>query len=457
MKKSIIRLNCFLSLGFGVIMGILFPVYAGFFVEYKSPRSQVIFTAGCLLAGILVGVCAFLINRGTVISLIRKVVKHVESLSGGDADLTRRIPIESHDELGELPRQFNSFIEEIRSLVDLTQGSMTQVKDTGDSLIHNMTETRQAVHSIEYVINNVGEKIQRQQADIAENRQAGELVSKTVLAAVTHVLELYNQMNQLTSQLLDQSEVMEQILLGIKSLAVNIKGDKRKNEIHLQGFGLHFMDQMEHLLNQDRESYGKLAEFISRIEDISHRTGVLAINASIEAAHSGKEGEGFKVIAQGIRILSNEAESLSTQIGTALRNSVKSMENSREELQEAKKNYALIFERVRENLDGVQEKTSDVKNQTDTLQGSYKQVHGMLKMIRSSLGELETSTRRSMDIIQTLEQSSLSIGKGMGEIDKEVENIAEMALKTSTQVERINRAIIDVDTKIMTFRTREEE
>lgn len=438
-------------------MGILFPVYAGFFVEYHSSKARIIFTAGCLLAGIMVGACAFFINRETVIRLIRRVVKDVESLSGGDADLTRRIPIESSDELGELPRQFNRFIEEIRIMVELTQESMILVKSTGESLIENMTETRNAVHSIENVIEKVEKKLQQQQGNIAENHQAGDILNKTVLAAVTHVLELYNQMNQLTSQFLNQSDIMEQILQGIGSLASSINGDAKKRGVSLQGFGLMFMEQMEHLLNQDSESYGKLTEFISRIEDISNRTGVLAINASIEAAHSGKEGEGFKVIAQGIRMLSNEAESLSTQIGTALRSSIKGMEESRVELEEAKEAYSQIFEKVQINLDSVQGKTSDVKNQTDALHDSYKQVSGMLKMIRDSLEELETSTRCSVGIMQTLEQSSTSISKGMEEIDQEMENIGERAQKTSNQVDCISRSINDVNVKIMTFRTREDD
>lgn len=117
MKKSIIRLNLILSLGFGILMGILFPVYAGFFVQYNSPNHQIIFTVGSLIAGILVGSCAFLINRGTIVKLIRRVSQDVESLSGGEADFTRRIPVESQDELGELPLQVNRFIEEIGSLL----------------------------------------------------------------------------------------------------------------------------------------------------------------------------------------------------------------------------------------------------------------------------------------------------------------------------------------------------
>ena len=48
---------------------------------------------------------------------------------------------------------------------------------------------------------------------------------------------------------------------------------------------------------------------VSDIQDISVKTGILAINASIEAAHAGKAGDGFRIIA-------NEVRNLSTQTGT---------------------------------------------------------------------------------------------------------------------------------------------
>lgn len=438
-------------------MGILFPVYAGFFVQFNSPNARIVFTAGCLIAGIMVGTCAFLINRGTVMKLIGRVVRDVESLSGGDADLTRRIPVESQDKLGELPIQFNQFIEEIRAMVEITQGSMKKMKEPGKGLIGNMKETRQAVQGIEDVISEVAKRLQSQKEHIRDNREAGELLNHTVLAAITHVLELFYQMDQMTSQLLEQSGAMDNIQQGIAALAVSFKGDSTGKTNHLQGMSRLFMEQMDRMLNQDKDSYDHLMDFIRRIEDISHRTGVLAINASIEAAHSGKEGEGFKVIAQGIRILANEAESLSTQIGRTLRHSVHEVQTSHQELETARSSYKDLFVNVQEHLDAVQEETFAIKDQTENLQENYDLVKNMLQLIRDSLGGLESSTQRSLGIMKTLEQSSCDIGEYMGNIDKKIEGISVIAQKTSSQVELISRSIQDVDEKIMLFKTHEAQ
>ena len=46
-------------LSFGILMGFVFPVYARFFVEWK-PGMLGYFVAGCIAAGITVGVVSFL-------------------------------------------------------------------------------------------------------------------------------------------------------------------------------------------------------------------------------------------------------------------------------------------------------------------------------------------------------------------------------------------------------------
>ena len=57
-----------------------------------------------------------------------------------------------------------------------------------------------------------------------------------------------------------------------------------------------------------KEHTGEVKAMVSDIQDISIKTGILAINASIEAAHAGKAGDGFRIIA-------NEVRNLSTQPG----------------------------------------------------------------------------------------------------------------------------------------------
>jgi len=67
-----------------------------------------------------------------------------------------------------------------------------------------------------------------------------------------------------------------------------------------------------------RSSSQGIMSFTHAVENIASQTGVLAMNASIEAAHAGQFGKGFGVIAQEIRTLSGETTKTARKIAEML-------------------------------------------------------------------------------------------------------------------------------------------
>ena len=62
MKIGILKRLQFGMMVFGIAMGLIFPVYASFFVEFK-PGMQIWFTLGCIIAGIVVGGFSFMRSK----------------------------------------------------------------------------------------------------------------------------------------------------------------------------------------------------------------------------------------------------------------------------------------------------------------------------------------------------------------------------------------------------------
>jgi len=450
-SKSIIGLNFTLSLIFGLLMGILFPLYASFFVEYKSPVAKIVFIAGCLIAGILVGFGAYFITSKTILKVIRRVVQSIKALKGQKADLTLRVPVLSNDEIGELPVQFNAFLEGIRMRIGLTQENMVNIRAVSRLLIENMENTQRSVKDIGTVILEMENTLKNQIVQVGQNHEAGDRLNQTVLIAITHVLELFNQMNTLTSQLLEQSTSIDRILEGNQQLSQLIKSDQKFQ--CLEEISIRLLGQMDKGIKQNEESFTRLSEFVSSIENISNRTGILAINASIEAAHSGEKGEGFKVIAQEIRKLASEAEGLSSQIGSSIEHSLKETRLSGENLQEVRQEFSGIFSSLEKKILQLQGETSEIRNTTEEVQSSYTQVSELLNQIKVSLEELKQSTQFSSDVIEALEKSSEEIKKGMRNITEGAGAISHMAKKTGTQVEVISSSLNGIDKQIMSFHT----
>ncbi|HSV55638.1 MAG TPA: methyl-accepting chemotaxis protein [Magnetospirillaceae bacterium] len=59
-----------------------------------------------------------------------------------------------------------------------------------------------------------------------------------------------------------------------------------------------------------------VAGITGAIQDVSDRTGILAINASIEAARAGNVGRGFRIIANEVRTLAQQTGEFAKQIDT---------------------------------------------------------------------------------------------------------------------------------------------
>ena len=451
--KSIIRINYFLSLGFGILMGIIFPIYAGFFVSFNSPLKRLIFIAGCILAGVMVGLGAYFITKQTILKVIRNVVEEIRVISRRGGDLTSEITVVSSDELGELPQQFNKFLGEIRKLIGLTQDRMLSMGELSAVLKKNMQDTQDAVKDISRNIRGVEETLTIQLSKVEDNHTAGDQLNQSVLASITHVLELFNQMDNLTNQLMEQSSTIDQILETIFSVAKMIGDTKTIQSSGLGGMSNQLIGQMELTLEQNRNSYAKLGAFINKIENISSRTGTLAINASIEAAHNGKQGEGFKIIANEIRNLSSEAENLSSEIRNSLQFSLNETEKSHENLSQVKDEYTNLFKLLEIKLITLQGETTEIRDANGTVQTNYNYLTELLKSIRRTLNSMKSATDFSKTAMAELEASSEKIQTEIEQMTKGSVLISRLAEETGQQVNSIDNSIGQVNNQIMSFNT----
>lgn len=91
---------------------------------------------------------------------------------------------------------------------------------------------------------------------------------------------------------------------------ITLIADKRRESMSAMEESVHMQqDKIRELVNEVKkvsDSTSSILTFVTTVNDVASRTGLLAMNASIEAAHAGTLGKGFSVIAQEIRKLSDE-------------------------------------------------------------------------------------------------------------------------------------------------------
>ena len=89
--------------------------------------------------------------------------------------------------------------------------------------------------------------------------------------------------------------------------------------IHSFDVQLSQIKSLENDVARVQESSKQIEAFVDTVNKIASQTGLLAMNASIEAAHAGTLGKGFNVIAQEIRKLSEQTSSNAAQITDSLK------------------------------------------------------------------------------------------------------------------------------------------
>ncbi|BBF44382.1 methyl-accepting chemotaxis protein [Lachnospiraceae bacterium KM106-2] len=245
-----------------------------------------------LLIGIII--VTFTVIRPTK-DATKQLVTIVGKIEKEEGDLTIRIPEKTKDEVGQLVKGINKFIEVLHNIIsNINQSTI------------NMQESIKEVYGD---INQADDKI----VDVSATME--ELTaSMTNIAQVAEDLNeqagvVYQSMEDIAKQAYQQSD--ESNVIKDRAMSLKNEGLKSKNTT------TQMIDQISRLLktaldkSQDVE---KINSLTADILDISSETNLLALNASIEAARAGEAGKGFSVVADQIRALADSSETTANKI-----------------------------------------------------------------------------------------------------------------------------------------------
>jgi len=200
-------------------------------------------------------------------------------------------------------------LEEIKKILANSQSAFK----LGDQLRRETDESRESIRAIKDSLDALAQDAAR----LADNASTSERMNREI---VDYTGAMKRSVLDQNANLTETSSAITQIINTIKTigLAANEKyGSLKELSSQLEAFREDISTTRESM-GRIRASSAKSLESIASIKDISERTGLLAMNASIEAAHAGAFGKGFSVIAQEVRKLSETAQASSEQITDAL-------------------------------------------------------------------------------------------------------------------------------------------
>jgi len=220
-------------------------------------------TALACLAGLLA--IALTVSKSIFRSL-QDVVERIRDVAEGEGDLTKRIEIRSHDEIGEVARWFNVFMDKLHDL------------------IRSIAEAAQHVAVASEDVSNTTQQI-------SANSQETSAQASVVSTAT----------QQVSQNLQTVATGAEQMSSTIKEIAKNATEAAR-----VSSDAVKVAETTTATVSKLGSSSTEIGQVIKVITSIAQQTNLLALNATIEAARAGEAGKGFAVVANEVKELAKE-------------------------------------------------------------------------------------------------------------------------------------------------------
>jgi len=320
---------------------------------------------------------AFALAAGVIFGGIfsRSIVRRLNSLSSvakeiSRGDLSKEIPFLSQDEIRDLEEAFAMMVNDLRDIISEIRGVSSQIQETGGNL----------GGLIDKVLAN-SQEIDKSALAIAKGSEAQTLIVQKTFLIIDKSLE---EMDEAARQSAQTASKANDALVKTETGGANARET------------LSYLEDVLKKMVENAEPIYRLSNKVEKIkmvmrvmEELSQKTDLLSLNASIEATRAGEMGKGFALVANEIRSMAENSKQSSQEIRRIVddifeenKAALTSLGKSEDDIAKGREIIQGIVDTFGGMLSGVKDISTEVKKVEDVARKQAKEMRGLLSQFQ---------------------------------------------------------------------------
>ncbi|MEA1916143.1 MAG: methyl-accepting chemotaxis protein [Campylobacterota bacterium] len=352
-------------------------------------RNSIMISSAIVLVIVLI-ISSSLLNIALVRPL-KELESRAKDLSEGDGDLTQRLNSNCNNEIADVSRYINLFIEKVQETIVHAKTTSSENTSVSEEL---------AVTSLQ-----IGQKAEEEARIVKEVNNQGLELQKVFKEAIEEARTTESELNGAKNTLDSTNNLIMSLTddIRVRSAAEAELSERLTN------------------LSSDAQQVKGVLEVIS---DIADQTNLLALNAAIEAARAGEHGRGFAVVADEVRKLAERTQKSLSEINATINVIVQSINDASDAI-------SVNAKEIEKLSDSASNAQDEISNSVNTMNVSVEKVDNMV------VGYVENgkSVQTMIDKVEVVSELSASNARSVEEIASASEHLSSMTANLNNILE----------------------